>query len=167
MTKLPDQRIAVFVDVQNLYHSAKNLYNARVNFAEVLKEAVAKRKLIRAVAYVIKSPTQEEQKFLEALDKQGFELKIKDLQIFAGGVKKGDWDVGLVIDAIKMAPQLDVVILISGDGDYVPAVEYLQYHGKKVEVIAFGETCSIKLKEVADDFIDLSWDTKRFLLKLK
>lgn len=161
--KHPDQRIGVFVDVQNMYHSSKNLYGSRVKFDEVLKEAVAGRKLIRSIAYVIESKSEEEQKFFEALSKQGFELKMKDLQIYAGGIKKGDWDVGLVIDAIKMAPQLDVIVLVSGDGDFVPAVEYLQYHGKKIEVIGFGETCSGRLKEVADEFIDLSWDKRRFL----
>ncbi len=165
--KHPDQRVGVFVDVQNMYHSAKNLYGARVNFDEVLKEAVAGRRLIRSVAYVIESKSEEEQKFFEALSKQGFELKMKNLQVYAGGIKKGDWDVGLVIDAIKMAPLLDVIVLVSGDGDFVPAMEYLQYHGNQIEVIAFGETTSNKLKEVADEFIDLAWDKKRFLRKIK
>ena len=81
------------------------------------------------------------------------------------GTAKGDWDVGIVIDAIKMSRSLDVVILISGDGDYVPAVEYLQYHGVQVEVAAFGETASLKLKETADDFIDISKNTKKFLIR--
>ena len=165
--KHPDQRVGVFVDVQNMYHSAKNLYSARVNFDQILKEAAANRKLIRAVAYVIESKSEEEQKFFEVLSKQGFELKMKNLQVYASGLKKGDWDVGLVIDAIKMAPQLDVIVLVSGDGDFVPAVEYLQYHGNKVEVLAFGETSSSNLKEVADEFIDLAWDQRRFLRKIK
>lgn len=165
--KHPDQRVGVFVDVQNMYHSAKNLYNSRVKFNEILKEAAAGRKLIHSVAYVIESKSKEEQKFFEALSKQGFELKIKALQVYPSGFKKADWDVGLVIDAIKMAPQLDVVVLVSGDGDFVPAVEYLQYHGNKVEVMAFGKTSSGKLKEVADEFIDLEWDKQRFLQRIK
>lgn len=164
--KHPDQRVGVFVDIQNMYHSAKNLYKARVRFDEILKEATAGRKLIRSVAYVIESNSEEEQKFFEALSKQGFELKTKKLQVYPSGFKKADWDVGLVIDAIKMAPQLDVIVLVSGDGDFVPAIEYLQYHGNKVEVMAFGKTASGKLKEVADEFIDLEWDSKRFLRKL-
>ena len=165
MIKHKDQRVGVFVDVQNMYHSAKNLFKAKVNFGKVLEIAVAERKLIRALAYVIRSQSKEEQAFFEALDKQGFEVHMKDLQIFFGGMKKGDWDVGLAIDTIKMAPGIDVIILVTGDGDFVPLVKYLQYHGKQVEVIAFSETASAKLKEAADDFIDLSENKRRFLMR--
>ncbi len=166
MIKHKDQRVGVFVDVGNMYHSAKNLYKARVNFQEVLKAAVAGRKLIRASAYVIKSQTQEEQSFFEALSKQGFDLRMKDLQVFAGGAKKGDWDVGMSVDAIKSADKLDVVILVTGDGDYVPLVTYLNENkGCQVEVLGFGETTSLKLKEAVDDFIDLSEDLGTYLLR--
>src|SRR3989338_6748188 len=106
MVKHQDQRVGIFVDVANMYHSAKNLYGARLNFKEVLKDAVANRRLIRAIAYVIKSNSTEEQSFFDALDKQGFEVKHKDLQVFAGGAKKADWDVGMAVDAIKLADKL-------------------------------------------------------------
>jgi uncharacterized LabA/DUF88 family protein len=165
LIKHKEQRVGVFVDVQNLYYSAKNLYQAKVNFGALLQYTVSNRKLIRAIAYVIRGPQSDDDNFFSALEHQGFEIKAKDLQVYAGGNKKGDWDVGLVIDAIKMANNLDVVILISGDGDYVPAVEYLQYHGVLVEVAAFGETCSTKLKEAADDFVDISKMSKKFLIK--
>src|SRR3989338_4704595 len=122
MIKHRDQRVGVFVDVANMYHSAKNLYGAKVNFKEVLKTATAGRKLIRAVAYVVRSDSEEERGFFGALDSQGFEVKAKDLQIFAGGAKKADWDIGLAVDAIKMADKLDSIILVSGDGDYQPLV---------------------------------------------
>src|SRR3989338_3661537 len=107
MNKHRDQRVGVFIDVANMYHSAKNLYGAKVNFKEVLKEAVAGRKLIRAIAYAIRSESEEERAFFDALDKQGFEVKLKDLQVFAGGAKKADWDVGIAVDAIKLADRLD------------------------------------------------------------
>ena len=166
MIKHPDQRLAVFIDVSNMYHSAKNLFNRKLNFKEVLKTATAERKLIRAIAYAVRTESGEEKAFLEALSKQGFEVKMKDLQIFAGGAKKADWDVGLAIDAIKIAEKIDVVILVSGDGDYQPMVNYLQENkGCLVEVIAFAETTSKKLIEQADDFINLSEDKNRFLLK--
>jgi len=165
MIKHQNQRVGIFIDVGNMYHSAKNLYGARVNFAEVLKEAVGKRQLIRALAYVIESKSEEEIKFFEALSKQGFEVKMKELQVFASGMKKGDWDVGITIDMIKMSSQLDVIILVTGDGDYVPAVEYLQYHGSRVEVVGFSENTSARLKEVAEDLLDLSQDPRKFLIK--
>lgn len=156
--------MGVLVDVSNMYHSAKNLYKKRVNFKEVLKEAVAGRKLIRAIAYVIKTENEEGTSFFEALSQQGFEVKMKDLQVFHGGAKKGDWDVGITVDAIKLAENLDVIILVTGDGDYLPLVNYLQNtKGCLVEVLAFRQTASSKLIEEADDFINLS-ENKKFLI---
>ena len=167
MHKHKDQRVGVFVDVQNMYYSAKNLYNSYVNFGKVLEVAVAGRKLIRAAAYVVEAGLPEEPSFFKALQDQGFRTESKELQIFAGGHKKADWDVGISVDAIKMSKQLDVVILVTGDGDFIPLVEYLQYHGVLVEVIAFEKTSSSKLKGKVDDFIDLSSDMKKFLIKAR
>ena len=161
--KHPDQRVGVFIDVQNLYYSAKNLYGRKVNFGNIVAEAVGDRKLIRAIAYVVRTETKEEQPFFEALYNLGIETREKDLQIFSTGMKKADWDVGLTVDAIRLAPSLDAVVLVSGD--YVPLVEYLQKSsGKQVEVVAFGETSSNKLIDVADDFIDLSENKEQFLI---
>jgi len=159
------QRIAVLIDVQNLYHSAKNLHKAKVNFSEILKVAVADRNLIRAFAYVVKTKTGEEKSFFEALTKLGIETRVKDLQEFYGGVKKGDWDVGLVIDAIRISPTLDALVIVSGDGDFIPLVEYLKNQGKRVEVIAFGKSSSHNLIEIADEFTDLGKNPEQFLLK--
>ena len=162
------QRIGVFIDVPNLYHSAKNLYQAKVNFKEVLKTAQAGRQLIRAVAYSIKTEGGEEHAFLEALNKVGIETKLKDLQIFPGGIKKGDWDVGIAVDAIALSNKLDTIVLVTGDGDFVPLVHYLKnVSGCQVEVIAFGRSASASLKDVADDFIDLGQGLKKYLINSK
>src|SRR3989344_131189 len=162
------QRVAILIDVQNLYHSAKNLYNARVNFKEVLKTAVSGRQLVRALAYVIKTESGDEKPFLEALEKIGIETKIKDLQIFPGGVKKADWDVGIAMDAVKLGNSVDAVVLMSGDGDFIPLIEYLhQVHGLQVEVMAFGRSSSQKLKETADDFTDIGQDFKKYLMAIR
>jgi len=163
--KPKEQRVEVLIDVQNLYHSAKHLYGAKVNFQEVLKQGISGRKFIRAFAYVVRTKTGEEKPFFDALEKQGIETRVRDLQEFYGGAKKADWDVGIVIDAIRTAPALDVVVLVSGDGDFIALVEYLKNQGKRVEVMAFGRTTSAKLKEVADEFIDLDADLTKFLLK--
>ena len=163
--KHKEQRVGVFIDTSNLYHSAKNLYKRKVNFGNVLKDAVAGRKLVRAIAYVITSEGGEEKNFFDALTKLGIETKTKELQVFAGGAKKGDWDVGLAVDAMKMAPKLDAVILVAGDGDFVPLVEYLQStSGVQVEVVSFGKSASMKLKEQADDFLDLSDNYRKYLI---
>ncbi len=159
-----NQRVGVFIDTQNLYHSAKNLYKAKVNFGSILDEAVADRNLVRAIAYVITTESGEEKSFFEALEKLGIETKTKDLQIFYGGAKKADWDVGIAIDAIKMASKLDTVVIASGDGDFVPLVEYLKFSGIQVEVISFGKSSSLKLKEAADDFVDMGEDPRRYLI---
>ncbi|MBP9816661.1 MAG: NYN domain-containing protein [Candidatus Pacebacteria bacterium] len=163
--KHPAQRVGVFIDTQNLYHSAKHLYKSRVNFANVLAEAVGGRVLVRAVAYVISTESGDETGFFDALTKIGIETKVKGLQIFSDGAKKADWDVGLAIDAVKMAPKLDTVIIASGDGDFVPLIEYLDMNeGCQVEVISFGRSSSAKLKEAAHAFTDMCEDPKRFTI---
>jgi|SRR3989339_708183 len=163
--KNKDQRVAVFIDVQNLYHSAKNIFQSRVNFQEILKTAVSGRQLIRAFAYVVRTKTGEERPFFDALVSLGIETRIKDLQEYYGGLKKADWDVGIAVDAIKTSHGVDSVVLVSGDGDYVPLVEYLKNQGKRIEVMAFGKSTSSRLKEAADEFIDLEAEGEKYLLK--
>lgn len=166
MAKFPEQRIGVLVDIQNMYYSANAIHKKKTNFGAILKEAVANRKLVRAIAYGVATEEGLEGKFFESLAKQGYEVKTKDLQIFRGGMKKGDWDVGITIDAIKLAEKLDAIVLVSGDGDYIPLVKYLQFNkGVRVEVMAFVESCSKKLQEEADDFINLSQDKKFLIFK--
>ena len=163
LIKHKDQRVAIFIDAQNLYHSARSLFNARVNFKEVLKSGIAGRKLIRAFGYVISTKTGEEKPFFEALVGLGIETRAKDLQEFFGGAKKADWDVGITIDAVRTAEIVDTVVICSGDGDFVPLVEYLKNNGRRVEVLAFGRSTSLKLKEAVDEFIDLGADGKYLL----
>lgn len=160
-----NQRVAIMIDVQNLYHSARALYQKRVNFKELLESAIGNRQLIRAFAYVVRTKTGEEKAFFEALTKLGIEIRVKDLQEYYGGIKKADWDVGIAVDAIKTSEIVDVVIIASGDGDYLPLVEYLKNQGRRVEVVAFGRSTSSKLREIADEFIDLDENIKKFLIK--
>ena len=167
LKKNPNQRVGVFVDVQNMYYSAKNLYGHKVNFSRILETATAGRQMIRSLAYVVRASVPEEQTFFDALERGGFEVKTKDVQIFPGGVKKGDWDVGIAIDMIRLAPRLDVLVLVSGDGDYVPLVEYLQNQGYRVEVVAFGKSTSGKLITAADEFVDMDETYQEYLLSAK
>mgnify|MGYP001573244866 CR=1 FL=1 len=162
------QRVAVLMDVQNLYHSAKNLFNARVNFKEILKTAVAGRNLVRAIAYVIRTESGDEKTFLDALTQIGIETKLKDLQIFPGGAKKADWDVGIAIDAVKLGKKIDALVLMSGDGDFLPLITYLhEVNGIQVEVVAFARSSSQRLKEEADDFVDIGSDSRKYLMRIK
>jgi len=162
-----DQRIGVFVDVQNMYYSAKYLYKGKADFRTILKEAIADRKLIRAIAYVVKADVKDENTFYDALSEMGFEVKSKELQVFYGGAKKGDWDVGIAMDVMRLAPKLDTIILVSGDGDFSDLLEHAKSLGCRTEVVAFGKTTSYKLKEVTDFFVDLDKDNKYLLKKRK
>ncbi|MBW3018247.1 NYN domain-containing protein [Candidatus Woesearchaeota archaeon] len=160
------QRVGVFVDVQNMFYSGKFMYNAKVNFKAVLQAAVKGRTLVRAIAYVIKTEEATREKFFDALTKIGFEVKGKELQIFAGGAKKGDWDVGIAMDAIELAPRLDTVVLVSGDGDFQPLLQHLRRaQGCRVELVAFGRSASKLVKEEADEFTDLDKDRNKYLIK--
>jgi len=163
----PAQKVGILIDVQNIYHSAKNLYQARVNFHELIKTITGRGQLIKVLAYVIKSdPATGEEYFFEALRKSGIELRVKELQVYPDGTKKGDWDVGLAIDAIRLASSLDVLILVTGDGDFIPLVQYLKWGlGKDIKIVGFSHTTSAKLKEVADDFLEIE-SIPKVLLKI-
>lgn len=165
MIKHKEQRVVVLIDVQNMYHSAKNLYRAKADFKQILKAGVGERKLIRAFAYVVRTESGEEQAFFEALTNLGIETRVKDLKKYYGGLKKADWDVGIAVDAIRCASAVDTIILVSGDGDFTPLVEYLKNKGKRVEAIAFGRSASSDLREATDDFLDLEENSKRFLIQ--
>lgn len=157
IVKNPDQRVAILVDVQNLYYSAKNLFQARVNYKKMLTLLLSKRILVRAIAYVIKSEQEEkEQTFFDALHTAGFEVREKNLQVFFGGAKKGDWDIGIAMDAIRLGHKVDSIVLVSGDGDFKPVVNYLQQSlGCLVEVAAFKKSANKELMEIADDFTNI------------
>ena len=163
--KHKSQRVAVFIDAQNMYHSARSLFGGRLNFKELLKTAVAGRQLIRAFGYVIRTKTGEEKPFIDAILKLGIETREKDLQEFFGGAKKADWDVGIAVDAIRTADIVDTVVLVSGDGDFIPLVEYLKNQGRRVEVMAFGPSASGKLREIVDEFIDLAGEAEKYILR--
>lgn len=158
------QRVGVFVDVQNMYYSAKNLYNKKVNFGKILEIALADRSLIRAIAYVIKADVEQESNFFEALSKQGYQVKAKDLQIFFGGAKKGDWDVGIAMDVMRTASKLDVIVLVSGDGDFKDLLEHVKSLGCRAEVIAFRKTASSRALDEADRYVDLDAIKEKVLI---
>ncbi len=163
--KHKEQRVGVFVDVSNMYYSAKNLYGAKVDFSKVLRQAVSNRKLIRAFAYAIKADVGSEKDFFDALSIQGFEVRTKELQVFVDGAKKGDWDVGLCMDVIRLMDKIDVMVLVSGDGDYIDLLDYSASRGVRTEVISFGRNSSSKLVDRADDFVDMDKAPSLFLIR--
>jgi uncharacterized LabA/DUF88 family protein len=166
-TKNPDQRIGIFIDVQNLYYSARALYGTKVNFGEIVRTATAGRKLVRAIAYAVKAEMPEEQSFFDALEKAGLEVKTKDLQTFVSGQKKADWDVGIAVDILNMAPKLDAIVLCSGDGDFQILMHQAKTEGCRAEVMSFGKSTSAKLIEEADNIIDMDSEPERYLLNYR
>lgn len=160
-------RVGVFVDVQNLYYSAKNLYGAFPNYKAMVEETGRERQLVCAFAYVVSANIPKQDDFFDALSRAGIEVKQKELQIFPGGIKKGNWDVGIAVDILRYMEKVDVIVLASGDGDFTELLEYLKSRGVKTEVISFGRTTSKRLVEAADEFIDLDKDPKKYLIKKK
>ncbi|MFB6145513.1 MAG: NYN domain-containing protein [Candidatus Nanohaloarchaea archaeon] len=159
-----DQRVGVFVDVQNMYYSAKNLYNNKVDFDKLLDAAVMNRKLIRAISYVIQADTPDEEDFFEALRRIGYEVKAKELKEFYGGQKKGDWDLGMAVDMVQQAKKLDTIILVTGDGDFAVLVDHLKSMGCRVEVMSFGRSSAKEIRASADKFIDMDDNPDKFLV---
>lgn len=162
----PHQRVGIFIDTQNLYHSARSLFNSNVNYKNLVESAVSGRRLMRAFAYVIKSESNDESKFFEALTDLGIETRVKDLQVFYSGEKKADWDVGIAIDIVRLSEKIDTVVLVSGDGDFLEVLRYVKSRGIRAEVMAFKKTTSAKLLEETDDFTDLGGEGGKFLIPL-
>ncbi len=159
-----NQRVAVFLDIQNLYYSARDVFGRKVNFEAVLNKILRDRVLIRAIAYLVRLKGVEQKGFINTLKSIGYQVKVKDPKIFKrfddnGNLWttiKADWDMGIAMDAIALSEKMDVAILISGDGDFTDLVRYLHTKGVKVEIVAFKQTAAKELIEVSDEFIDLT-----------
>ena len=160
----PGQRVAVLADSQNLYHTAQSMYSRNVDYGELLDGAVRDRTLVRAIAYVIRADSPEEESFFDALRDIGFETKIKDIKTFADGTKKADWDLGMSLDAVSLANHVDTVVLITGDGDFARLCTHLRHEGVRVEAMGFGSSTADELVAAADEFIDLAEREETFLL---
>ena len=165
MTEIhPNQRVAVLADAQNLYHTAQSVYSRNIDYSALLEKSVQDRELTRAIAYVIQADSPDEERFFEALGDIGFETKIKELKTFGDGSKKADWDVGMSLDAVTLANQVDTVILCTGDGDFSRLCSHLRHEGVRTEVTSFAESTSEELLEAADSFVDMSERPNTFLL---
>jgi uncharacterized LabA/DUF88 family protein len=145
------ERIGIFVDVQNMFYAAKQ-YGARLDFEKLMTAAVGERRLVRAYAYVIQTPEVDQSGFVSMLQQRSYQVKRKDLRLRSDGSAKGDWDMGMAIDMIGMADKVDVVILVSGDGDFVSLLHLLKEMGPRVEVFSFPHNTARDLMETADRY---------------
>lgn len=158
------QRVAVLADAQNLYHTAQSIYSQNIDYSALLEKTVMDRELIRAIAYVIRADSPQEESFFEALSEIGFEPRIKDIKTFGDGSQKADWDVGIVLDAVTLAPKVDTVVLATGDGDFARLCSHLRHEGVRVEVFSFESSTADELIEAADSFHDMAEREETFLL---
>ena len=152
------QRLAVYVDVQNMFYSAKALYQRKLNFESLLRKVVAGRELVRAIAYIVQAPDVDQSGFINFLHQIGFEVKSKELKVRPDGSAKGDWDMGIAIDTLSMSERIDVMALVSGDGDFCELVRHLKAKGLRCEVYAFPESTADELRYTATEYIPLDSD---------
>jgi uncharacterized LabA/DUF88 family protein len=146
------QRLGIFVDVQNMFYSAKALHQSKIDYSKLLQEIITNRDPVRAIAYVVHKVDVDQSSFTDALKRLGYEIKTKELRLRPDGTAKGDWDMGIAIDTIGMAPKLDTVVLVTGDGDFVPLVEMLKAHGCRVEVVSFRRSTAVELIEACTQY---------------
>jgi uncharacterized LabA/DUF88 family protein len=149
------KNVAVFVDVANLYYSARG-QDVDVDYVALLKAATKGRDLIRAYAYSGLDPENENQrKFIDFLGKNGYKVVVKDIRKFGDGRVKANLDIELVVDLFRLADRMDIAVVVSGDGDFAPAIRALQDKGVRCEVISFRPNTSSDLLAVADEFLDI------------
>ncbi|ODV49376.1 uncharacterized LabA/DUF88 family protein [Methanohalophilus euhalobius] len=143
------QKLAVFVDVQNMFYSARNIHYGRLDYEKLLRAVVMERKLTRAIAYLVETPDIDQSGFKSFIGSIGWEVKSKALKVRPDGSTKGDWDMGIAIDAISIAPKVDTIVLVSGDGDFVDLINHLKAVGVRVEVHSFKESTAEELINAA------------------
>ena len=144
------QTIAVLVDAQNLYYSYRRQYNGRVDYGKLLERVAAGRPVVRAIAYVICSPETDATNFLTALKQMGFEVKAKPLKVRPDGSVKGDWDMGIALDALAIGQKVDTVCLVTGDSDFADLVTVLKARGVRVECFGVRGSFAEELQRTAD-----------------
>lgn len=149
------ETVAVFVDVQNMFYAARKQHAARLDYAKLLPYILKERKLFKAIAYVIENPDIDQSGFFSMLSHHDFRIKSKPLIQRANGSQKGDWDMGMALDILSIIDRVDVVALVSGDGDFSGLVNLIKQKGIKVEGYGFPMNTAIDLKEALDGFFPI------------
>ena len=162
--KMTAQRVGIFVDVQNMFYSAKNMHQSKIDYRRLMDEITGSRSLVRTIAYMVKKPDVDQSGFEDALSRLGYDLKVKELKIRNDGSSKGDWAVGMTMDIISMVSKLDVVVFVTGDGDFAPLLDYVRNNGCRAEVVSFRGSTATELLERADAYIPIEGD---MLFKIK
>lgn len=161
VARIMSQRIGIFVDVQNMFYSAKLLHQSKVDYGKLLNEVTGNRQLVRAIAYIIQKPDVDQSGFHEALSRIGYEIKVKELKVHNNEGRnnaRGSWDVGMAVDILSMADKLDTVVLVTGDGDYTDLLDALSARGVRTEIVSFERSTANELIKAADQYIPIHSD---------
>lgn len=146
------ESVAVFVDSQNLYYSARMGYAAKVNYEKLLRLITGNRKMVKAYAYIVQPPDGDVKPFATSLERIGYIVKTKDVRTRSNGSAKANWDMGIALDILGILDRVDTIVLASGDGDFMPLVDFIKGKNRRVEIFAFPENTAYDLKEKADRF---------------
>jgi uncharacterized LabA/DUF88 family protein len=149
------ERIALFVDSQNLYYSARMGYAAKVNYEKLIRLITENRKMVKAFAYIVQPPEGDVKPFATSLERIGYIVKTKDVRTRSDGSAKANWDMGIALDILGILDHVDTIVLASGDGDFAPLVDFIKGKNKRVEIYAFADNTAYDLKEKADKFVPL------------
>lgn len=149
------ERIALFVDSQNLYYSARMGYAAKVNYEKLIRLITENRKMVKAFAYIVQPPEGDVKPFATSLERIGYIVKTKDVRTRSDGSAKANWDMGIALDILGILDHVDTIVLASGDGDFAPLVDFIKGKNKRVEIFAFADNTAYDLKEKADKFVPL------------
>lgn len=152
-------KVAIFVDIQNVYYTVREAYGRNFDYNAFWAQATADREVVKAFCYAIERGDQKQREFQNILRAIGFNVKLKPFIQRADGSAKGDWDVGIALDAIEYAEQADVIVLVSGDGDFdLLAHKIRAKYGKKVEVYGVPQLTAASLINAASEFIAIDKD---------
>ena len=150
------EKVVLFVDVQNVYYTTKQAFGRNFDYNEFWQQATSNRQVVKAIAYAINRGDAKQKEFQNILRAIGFEVKLKPFIQRSDGTAKGDWDVGITIDALEYSKDADVVILVSGDGDFDLLVNKLKLdNDKRVEVYGVESLTALSLVNAASEFVSI------------
>jgi len=156
MGKLSSQRVAILVDGQNMYLSAKAI-GAKPDYRKIMS-TINGREIVRAIIYNITAVGADQSMFINAVENMGYEVISKKPRPLPDGSFKADWDMQIAIDALAIAPKVDVMVILTGDTDFVPLTHALRSKGVKVEIMSFRHTTGKELIEAADMYTEITHD---------
>lgn len=156
---IPDLRIAVFADVQNIYYTTRETYGRQFNYRKLMQRISEQGEIVRANAYAIARDDDKQRQFQDALRHIGFNVKLKPYIQRSDGSAKGDWDVGITIDIMETAKDVDIIVLLSGDGDFAILLEKIKKdYGVSTEVYGVPTLTANSLIHAASVFRPIAED---------